>query len=137
MATSICSSPTKVRPLLTISHPGSKTVFHRLDAMRYEIGRSSSCSIRIVSQHVSRHQAVLIQHKNGRYQVWDGNGLGVKSTNGTFVNGTQIDYCFLKSGDIIYFGSEEVMGRFYQDNHPTLLEDESEEDKITDVLCPV
>jgi pSer/pThr/pTyr-binding forkhead associated (FHA) protein len=136
MATSICPTLTKVRPLLTISYPGSKTVFHRLDAMRYEIGRSSSCSIRIVSQHVSRHQAVLMQDKSGRYQVWDGNGLGVRSTNGTFVNGIQIDRCYLNSGDIIYFGSEEVTGRFYQDNKPPSVEDDSEEDKITDVLCP-
>ena len=74
----------------------------------YTIGKSDTCSLCVLSRHISRLHA-QIQMRNGMYYVQDCN-----STNHTFVNGRQIDAGInykLNSGDEITFADRKF--RFY------------------------
>src|SRR5438105_3090009 len=62
------------------------------------VGRSSACNIRIADAGVSSKHA-KVWCEDGEYYVMD---LG--STNGTFVNDTDVDRQQLSDGDVITFG---------------------------------
>lgn len=62
------------------------------------IGRATSCDIVLADLAVSRRHA-LIQWQGAELELED---LG--SSGGTFVNGTRIDRCSLRLGDIVRFG---------------------------------
>ncbi len=63
------------------------------------VGRSEECDVFLVDPSVSRTHAII---ETGRHEATV-RDLG--STNGTFVNGTQVDACTLSSGDELMFGN--------------------------------
>ena len=62
------------------------------------IGRGELCDIPIVSPAVSRHHALVVSSPVGVSLV------DLSSTNGTFVDGRQIERHSLQSGDVIAVG---------------------------------
>lgn len=67
------------------------------------IGRNLGCSIPVPDIKLSRIHCV-VRHIEQGFEVLDNN-----STNGTFVNGSQINFCqTLSSGDIIEIGDSEI-----------------------------
>jgi len=77
------------------------------------IGREESCDIVIQDAEVSRRHSQL---------SWEGNTFiiqDMESTNGTFVNGTQIDTAtVLTSGDVIGLGQTTLIFESEADNYP-------------------
>ncbi|GAB3091655.1 FHA domain-containing protein [Aestuariicella hydrocarbonica] len=81
---------------LKANHPSlSSRVFPLLEVNL--VGRSSECDITLGAAHLSRRHAELIV-KDGLLYVKD---LG--SSNGTFVNGKQVDHARIKRGDDLRF----------------------------------
>lgn len=70
---------------------------------RLTIGRDVSANLRPQSRLVSRHHAELVNNETG----WNLRDLG--SDNGTYVNGTRIEACFLKDGDIVSFADANYL----------------------------
>lgn len=68
------------------------------------IGRSPDCEIMLDDDGVSRKHARVICRENGTASILD---LG--STNGTYVEGVQIDLHGLKEGDRIQIGSASIL----------------------------
>ena len=73
-----------------------------LNRDRILIGRDELCDIRITSDLVSRHHALLVNSSKG-IKIID---LG--STNGTFVDGRQIKQFALEDGQVIGVGDCEI-----------------------------
>jgi len=72
-----------------------------LESFPFSIGRSESADLRIDSSRVSRTHAVIEQEGRG-YRVRDNS-----STNGTFVNGQQVDQARLEDGDMLVIADVE------------------------------
>ncbi len=72
------------------------------------IGRSRSCDLRLPSGDASRRHAEIV-HTDEGFLLRD-----LASTNGTYVNGSQIAEHLLRPGDCIEIGSSEI--RFCQVN---------------------
>jgi len=72
-----------------------------LDSFPFAIGRNESADLQIDSSRVSREHAVILR-EGGSFKVRD---LG--STNGTLVNGRQIEEIALADGDILVFANLE------------------------------
>lgn len=102
-----------VRSILTVSFSGQEQSF-LIEPGTVDIGRSLTSTIRIRHPEVSRRQATLVRNDEGNVKLIDGDGRGSKSTNGTYVNKARITDYWLKSGDIIHFGSGSVVAKFYQ-----------------------
>ncbi|GAG52644.1 unnamed protein product, partial [marine sediment metagenome] len=66
---------------------------------RVTLGRSHECDVQIKDIESSRVHAELFV-RDGEYYIRD-----LKSSNGTIVNGTEIDECALEHGDRIEIGS--------------------------------
>jgi ABC-type multidrug transport system ATPase subunit/pSer/pThr/pTyr-binding forkhead associated (FHA) protein len=66
---------------------------------RIRIGRDAENEWQIDDLNVSRTHAEIVQNNSGSYEVVD-----LKSTNGTFLNGTRIKREVLRTGDIIAVG---------------------------------
>jgi hypothetical protein len=66
------------------------------------MGRSRSCDLRLPGSDSSRRHAEITGGPNG-FTLYD---LG--STNGTFVNGEQVQKCLLRPGDRIQIGSSTI-----------------------------
>ncbi len=71
------------------------------------IGRGENCSVRFdpMSERIASKQHAFIEAKSDGYYLTDN-----KSTNGTFLNGTQIVSSKLSSGDQIQFGKNGSFG---------------------------
>jgi hypothetical protein len=67
------------------------------------IGRSSECHVSVPLPNVSRIHARLVYHDH-EYRIED---LG--STNGTFVNGVQIQRCIMRHNDQIQIGDAKII----------------------------
>jgi DNA-binding NtrC family response regulator len=68
------------------------------------IGRDSSNTLQISDQFASSRHARIERKEDGRYLIRD-----LRSTNGTYVNGSRVIECFLNPGDRIGFGETEYM----------------------------
>lgn len=66
------------------------------------VGRDSNCSIQVLSPSVSRFHA-RFSEEDSRYVIHD-----LRSENGTFVNGVQVQACRLDEGDLIQVGPVEM-----------------------------
>ena len=76
---------------------------HPIGDTRLRMGRSTDNSVQIADNQASRLHAE-VRYENGRHHIVD---LG--STNGTFVNGIQIEKTYtLSHGDIITIGATEL-----------------------------
>lgn len=105
--------PTSPQPVLShvlIIKDESGPKAYWLTAEMYTIGRDPNNSIRLDSQYISRHHAILFKSPAEEdpshfvYQVLDGDVEGNPSTNGIYVNGEQVDFRDLKDGDELQFG---------------------------------
>lgn len=72
-----------------------------LDSFPFSIGRDEDLCLPIASKRVSRHHATILQTEEG-YLLRD-----LESTNGTFVNGSQITQVVLNEGDLVVFADVE------------------------------
>lgn len=102
-----------VHSVLSVNVAGQEHI-HKLENDRYEIGRSMRSAIRINHPEVSRLQALLTRDASGYFQIVDGDGVSVSSSNGTYVNGNRVEKPqILKSGDELRLGSSAVSARFF------------------------
>ncbi len=108
---------TSLRSILSVNLAGVEKVF-LLELGAQIVGRGIQSAIRLNHPQVSRIQAVLELHEDGRVKLIDGDGKGRPSTNGTAVNGSCVQDCWLASGAEIRFG-KEVVANFYQLNVPS------------------
>ncbi|MEM6296846.1 MAG: FHA domain-containing protein, partial [Myxococcota bacterium] len=74
-----------------------------LDAAECIIGRSTKAAVRLEDDGVSRQHAKLLLGEAGIVNLVD---LG--STNGTFLNGSQVDVALVREGDRIELGPDVV-----------------------------
>lgn len=73
------------------------------------IGRTPDNDVVIHDPKISRHHAQIVQHERGEYSIVD-----LKSTNGTYVNGTRIyGECVLKIADKVSLGKIEIPWQSY------------------------
>ena len=92
------------RTRLLLAAPGSTHVFP-LESTQVTIGRGLNNDIILEDTRVSRHHAQL-RYRARRFWIAD---LG--STNGTFVNGQQVEEQALRDGDLISLGGLELTYR--------------------------
>ena len=85
------------------------------------IGRSAESTIQIQDPTVSNHHAI-IEERDDRYWLID-----IKSSNGTFVNGTRITEALIVDGDVIHFGTHKKVfaNKTLQDQAPTQIVESS------------
>jgi EAL domain-containing protein (putative c-di-GMP-specific phosphodiesterase class I) len=95
MRTHVINNPAFVVPRLQQIAENGETELTPIESFPFTIGRNRDCDLQIESPKVSREHAVITQSRNG-FQVED---LG--STNGTTVNGHQIQQTDLNDGDIL------------------------------------
>jgi pSer/pThr/pTyr-binding forkhead associated (FHA) protein len=77
-----------------------------LDQDSYSIGRDPACDIRLVSQFVSRHHALLVRQQEAPfgYRIMDGDRQGRPSANGLLINSRKLQSRVLENDDEIVFG---------------------------------
>lgn len=93
---------------LVILAGGARGMEHRLDQSRVRLGRGPGVDLAFDDDQMSREHAVL-EFANGRFRIRD-----AESTNGTLVNGTEIETADLKHGDRIQIG-HHVFGFILED----------------------
>jgi pSer/pThr/pTyr-binding forkhead associated (FHA) protein len=95
-----------------------------LNEDNYSLGRGTNCDIRLHSQFVSRHHAMLkkYQREDGSsyYRIIDGDAEGKASVNGLLVNNQKVSSHELQDGDKIIF-SPEVFAIYYYCQREELL----------------
>lgn len=108
----------KTHPVLMVIHKEDRMVFS-LD-LEVTVGRTVEADIHIPHSQVSRHQAVIRRTAEGRYLLIDGDGQGLGSRNGTYVNWERVQHHYLEVGDVICFGSPAAVAQFgLSDTLPT------------------
>jgi two-component system cell cycle response regulator len=75
------------------------------------IGRDGSCNMTLKDESISRFHASIKIHQNGTVIIQD-----LNSTNGTYVNGNQVQIEELKEGDKILLGKNTVIKYQTQDS---------------------
>jgi FHA domain len=88
---------------LDISHPGVKTTRVELEEEDTFIGRGSLCRVQLQFDDTSRLHA-RITFRDEEYQIED-----LESTNGTFINGVQVQKCVLRTNDQIQIGDAKIL----------------------------
>jgi ribosome maturation factor RimP len=88
---------------LEVSHPGLETTRVELEEKDILIGRVSQCRVQLQFDNTSRLHA-RITFRDEEYQIED-----LESTNGTFVNGVQVQKCVLRSNDQIQIGDAKIL----------------------------
>lgn len=102
--------PTLNHVLIVKDRHGPKAYW--LTAELYSLGRDPSNTIRIDSQYVSRHHAILVKTESPSspdgftYQIIDGDIHGTPSTNGLYIRGERVEFRDLEDGDEIQFGND-------------------------------
>ncbi|MBW1704038.1 MAG: FHA domain-containing protein [Deltaproteobacteria bacterium] len=88
---------------LEIIHPGLETTRVELEEEDTFIGRGSLCRVQLQFDNTSRLHA-RITFRDEEYQIED-----LESTNGTFVNGVQVQKCVLRNNDQIQIGDAKIL----------------------------
>lgn len=88
---------------LEIRHPDLETTRVELEEKDTLIGRVSQCRVQLQFDDTSRLHA-RITFRDEDYQIED-----LESTNGTFVNGVQVQKCVLRSNDQIQIGDAKIL----------------------------
>lgn len=84
---------------------------YKLAPGEHTLGRSTDADIRLDDEGVSRLHATMRRRSDGTVEVSD-----LESTNGTYVNGSQIRHFTLSDGDRIQIGSVTILKFSYQDS---------------------
>ncbi|GAB4279883.1 MAG: DUF3662 and FHA domain-containing protein [Coriobacteriia bacterium] len=90
------------QPLATVTVEGSHHAI-TLSGERVVVGRLADCDIRLEDANVSRQHAAFVRRPDG----WHIQDLG--STNGTKVNGRQVQDARLEDGDVITLGLSRMV----------------------------
>jgi len=88
---------------LEIGHPGLKMTRVELAEEDIFIGRGSLCRVQLQIENTSRLHA-RITFRDEEYYIED-----LESTNGTFVNGIQVQKCLLRNNDQIQIGDAKIL----------------------------
>jgi len=88
---------------LEIGHPGLKMTRVELAEEDTLIGRGSQCRIQLQFDNTSRLHA-RITFRDEEYYIED-----LESTNGTFINGVQVQKCVLRNNDQIQIGDAKIL----------------------------
>lgn len=83
--------------------PGGTLMGVEIESRTMVIGRRNTCDVVIDKEEVSSSHAILLEH-NGRRYVRD---LG--SRTGVLLNGHRVQWEYLKSGDVIVIGGQEMV----------------------------
>lgn len=85
----------------------------------YSVGRDITCTVRLISQFVSRHHATIYRRirENGEvyYQIVDGDSTGKPSANGLLIEGQKMSYRNLENQDEVVFGPRVKLTYFRLD----------------------
>ena len=84
---------------------GGDALFIPLESLPFQVGRDSTCELRLISKDVSRLHARIDRHGDDGLRLTD---LG--STNGSFVNRERLQAhtaVALNTDDILHFGKSE------------------------------
>ncbi len=103
--TELMQRPLSIQGLgwLVGTHMANKGQTHRIDGERVTLGADANCDIVLSSEHISeRHASVRFQ--DASFVLTD-----LDSSNGTFVNGDEVQQESLKDGDRVRFGPEEFV----------------------------
>jgi signal transduction histidine kinase/pSer/pThr/pTyr-binding forkhead associated (FHA) protein len=92
-----------MQPSLYISGGKQQGTVIRVAQNSFSLGRSSSNQFQLLDREVSRRHFEVVNQPDG-YWIRD-----LASNNGTFVNGTCVSFCQLKSGDRIRVGQTELL----------------------------
>lgn len=84
---------------------------YKVDRAEMIIGRAQGAGVRIVDDGVSRQHARVECDSEGLVVLFD-----LNSTNGTYVNGDQIERRMLQDGDKIQIGTTTILKFSYQDS---------------------
>ncbi len=87
-----------LRPALEITLQGKIVNRLVIDQPRLMIGRHAQNDLVLDNRFISRHHALLVGRADGVYVV------DLRSTNGTFVNGEDVQRHALKDGDVLQIG---------------------------------
>ncbi len=101
MRTQAINDPASIVPRLQRVAENGETEQTCLESFPFTIGRNSDCDLQIESPKVSREHAVINSDRDG-FHVED-----LESTNGTMVNGREIQRADLKDGDILVIADIE------------------------------
>ncbi|MBW3599440.1 MAG: FHA domain-containing protein, partial [Planctomycetes bacterium] len=114
MQTEVLSEP-RIAAWLEFTPPsGSVSETIPLEAEAFIMGRSETADLPIDSNRVSREHAVIERRGEG-WRVRD-----LRSTNGTFVNGTRVEESPLRDGDALVIADVEYIFRMEQESAPTV-----------------
>lgn len=100
----------KDRAFLIVLAGSNVGEMYKLESSEMILGRSSSCTIRLTDDGISRNHAKLTM-RDGKGTLED---LG--SANGTIVNGDPIRHHELRDGDKIRLGTTTILKFTYSDN---------------------
>src|SRR5262245_56396886 len=110
-APSVAPAPRAIGPsayLVVISGPSFGEMY-KLKGERAVLGRGERCDIRVLDDGVSREHAA-IERDGGKMVLVD-----LRSTNGTYCNGTRTQRHDLTDGDKISIGATTILRFTYQD----------------------
>ena len=98
------TSPDEVRPqaVLLISTGSADGRRFYLEERDHIIGRSADVDVCLIDESISRQHAELVYRRED-YVLRD-----LNSKNGTFLNGTEVHECPLRSGDVIQIGRHSL-----------------------------
>lgn len=86
---------------LEVVHPSGKRTRAALDHLPFRLGRQSDNELQLRDSRISRNHAE-IRVENGQYVLHD-----LRSSHGSFVNGSRVESVVLRHGDTIDFGFDD------------------------------
>ena len=101
----------RTQPALVVEYEGHRRAYP-LRMGTLTVGRASDVDICILHGQISRRQALIQPQGEDQFWLWDGDGEGKPSRNGTYVNWEPVQRQLLQPGDVICFGSPAAVAHF-------------------------
>ncbi|MGA1602511.1 MAG: FHA domain-containing protein [Prochlorothrix sp.] len=106
-----------------------------LEGEVYSVGRDATCTVRLISQFVSRHHATIHRRTDDKgevyYQLVDGDFKGKPSANGLLIDGHKTSYRNLEHRDEVIFGPRVKLTYFRLDRRNSGITGPADEFDIT------